>query len=323
MTWGESSALAPAGPQAARLAGVTWTFIAVCAVVYVAVMVALLTALVRRGRDAPGEASGEAPDEKARLRVVAAAGGLTTLILLGLLIVSVRAGHGLNPMRGAHDTLTVRVTARQWWWEFQYPGDAPNQRVTTANELHIPTGRPLLLELVSRDVIHSFWVPALHGKRDLIPGHDSTTYIQADRPGVFRGQCAEFCGAQHAKMGFVVLAQPESEFQAWLDQQRRPATAADAIASAPVRHGHDLFVGGTCPMCHTVVGTIAGATMGPDLTHIASRTTLAAGSVPNVRDHLARWIADAQAIKPGSRMPPTPLASEDLNDLLDYLETLR
>jgi cytochrome c oxidase subunit 2 len=313
--WGEASALAPAGPQAARLAGVVWAFIAVGAVVYVTVMVALIAGLRRRDR--------AAPDEKARLRIVTAAGGLTTLVLLVLLIVSVRAGHGLNPMRGAHDTVTVRVIARQWWWEFQYPGAAPDQLVTTANELRIPVGRPVLIELVSRDVIHSFWVPSLHGKRDLIPGHDSTTYIQADRPGTFRGQCAEFCGAQHAKMGFLVIAQPESAFQAWLAEQRRPAGPADALASASARHGHDLFVGGTCAMCHTVAGTIAGATMGPDLTHVASRTTLAAGTVPNVRDHLMRWIADAQAIKPGNRMPPTPLGVRDLADLLEYLETLR
>jgi cytochrome c oxidase subunit II len=315
VTWGEASALAPAGPQAARLAHVTWVFVAICAVVYVIVLAIVVIALLRRDR---------APlDEPARLRVVIAAGGLTTLVLLGLLIVSVRTGHGMNPMAGARGTLTVRVIARQWWWEFQYPGNRPDDRVTTANELHIPVGRPVLLELISRDVIHSFWVPALHGKRDLIPGHDSTTYIQADRPGMFRGQCAEFCGAQHAKMGLVVIAQTPSEFQAWLAAQRQPATPADALASAAVRHGHDLFVGGTCPMCHTVGGTIAGATMGPDLTHVATRLTLAAGSAPNVRDHLASWIANAQAIKPGNRMPPTPLPAPDLQDLLSYLETLR
>lgn len=318
MSWGAASALAPDGPQAARLAHVIWTFLAVCAVVYVVVIAAVLAAIARRRRDGDGENF----DERARLRAVTAAGAVTTLVLVALLIVSVRAGHGLNPMRGAHDTVTVRVIARQWWWEFQYPGDAPDQRVTTANELRIPVGRPVLLELVSRDVIHSFWVPSLHGKRDLIPGHDSTTYIQADHPGVFRGQCAEFCGAQHAKMGLLVIAQPEAEFQAWLAAQRRSATPADALASS-IRHGHDLFVGGTCPMCHTVAGTIAGATMGPDLTHVASRTTVAAGSVPNLRDHLAKWIADPQAIKPGNRMPPTPLGAADLADLVSYLETLQ
>jgi cytochrome c oxidase subunit 2 len=323
MTWGPSSALAPAGPQAARLAHVTWAFILVCAVVYILVIAALIAAVLRRQRDRDREEGGGF-DERRRLRVVAAAGALTTLTLIGLLIVTVRAGHGLNPMRGAHDTLMVKVTGRQWWWEFQYPGAAPDDRVTTANELHIPVGRPILLELVSRDVIHSFWVPSLHGKRDLIPGHDSTTYIQADHAGVYRGQCAEFCGAQHAKMGFIVVAQQPDDFERWLEQQRKPAVApGGAILSSQARHGQDLFLRGTCPMCHTVSGTPAGATMGPDLTHVAARSTLAAGSVPNVRDHLTSWIADAQAIKPGNRMPPTPLAAGDLNDLVSYLETLQ
>jgi cytochrome c oxidase subunit 2 len=322
MTWEPSSALAPAGPQAARLAHVAWVFILVCGVVYVVVVATLIVALVRRNRDRDHEEGGL--DERPRLRLVAAAGGLTTLVLVGLLVVTVRAGHGLNPMRGAHDTLTVNVIGRQWWWEFQYPGTAPDDLVTTANELHIPAGRPILLELVSRDVIHSFWVPALHGKRDLIPGHDSTTYIQADHPGVYRGQCAEFCGAQHAMMGFIVVAQAPADFERWLEGQRKPAAAPGApLLSSEVRHGQDLFLRGTCPMCHTVSGTPAGATMGPDLTHVAGRITLAAGTVPNVRDHLASWIADAQAVKPGNRMPPTPLAAGDLNDLVSYLETLR
>jgi cytochrome c oxidase subunit 2 len=320
MTWGASSALAPAGPQAARLAHVMSAFMVVCVIVYVTVIAALVVALVRARRDGDERNF----DERPRLRVVSVAAAATTLVLVALLIVTVGAGHGLNPMRGAHDTLTVKVIGRQWWWEFQYPGAAPDDQVTTANELHIPVGRPILLELVSRDVIHSFWVPSLHGKRDLIPGHDSTTYIQADRPGVYRGQCAEFCGAQHAKMGFAVIAQSPADFERWLEQQRKPAAPPGApVLSAEARHGQDLFLRGTCPMCHKVAGTPAGATMGPDLTHVAGRTTLAAGTVPNVHDHLASWIADAQAIKPGNRMPPTPVPAGDLNDLVSYLETLR
>jgi cytochrome c oxidase subunit 2 len=192
--------------------------------------------------------------------------------------------------------------------------------VTTANELHVPVGRPVLLELVSRDVIHSFWVPALHGKRDLIPGHDSTTYIQADRPGLFRGQCAEFCGAQHAKMGFLVVAQAPPEFETWLTRQRQ---AAPSIETAAATRGRDLFLRGTCAMCHTIAGTQAGATMGPDLTHLGSRATLGAACLPNVREHLGQWILDAQQIKPGTRMPPNPLGGDELEDLLSYLETLR
>jgi cytochrome c oxidase subunit 2 len=314
MIWGASSALEPAGPQAARLAHVYWIFFFVCAAVYLVVAALLLVAISRRG----GE--GDGFDERRRLRVVAAGGVLTMLILVGLLVVSVRAGRGLNPLKNAADTVTVRVTARQWWWEFRYPGGAPDQEVTTANELHIPAGQPVLLELVSRDVIHSFWVPSLHGKRDLIPGHDSTTYIEADHPGLFRGQCAEFCGAQHAKMGFLVIADPPSEFQAWLARQRR---AAAAPSTAAAKRGQALFQRGTCPMCHTVAGTLAGATMGPDLTHLGGRQTLGGGSLINRPGHLAAWIRDPHDVKPGNRMPPTPLTGEELQDLVAYLETLQ
>jgi cytochrome c oxidase subunit 2 len=313
VTWGESSALAPAGPQAARLAGVFWIFFAVGVAVYAVVVVLFFVALSRR----PSGAF----DEKRRLRIVALGGFATTGVLVALLVASARRGHGLNPLVGARDALVVRVIARQWWWEFRYPGAAPDDEVTTANELHIPAGRPVLLELASRDVIHSFWVPSLYGKRDLIPGHDSTAYIQADRPGVFRGQCAEFCGAQHAKMAFVVVAQAPDEFETWLSQQRRPA--ASITATPEVARGREIFLRGTCPMCHTVAGTVAGATMGPDLTHVRSRLTLGAGTVANARDHLAAWITDSQRFKPGNHMPPIPLAAQPLADLVSYLETLQ
>ena len=311
-------ALAPAGPQAARLAQVFWAFFAVCTVVYVVVVALLLFGVLR-----PGPA---AVHEPARMRLVALGGVLTALTLVVLLVISIHGGHQLNPMPGAQDPakdpLIVRVIGRQWWWELRYPGQAPDQEVVTANELHVPVGRPVLLQLVSRDVIHSFWVPELHGKRDLIPGHDSTTYIQADRPGVFRGQCAEFCGAQHAQMGFLVIAEPEQAFQTWLEQQRRPAPA-QGILGAEAQRGQQLFLRGTCVMCHRVAGTTAGATMGPDLTHVASRTTLAAATLPNLREHLRRWVTDAQAVKPGSHMPPTPLSATDQDSLVTFLEALR
>ena len=310
--WASSSALAPAGPQAARLAHLFWIFFGVCAVVYLVVFALLMVALLR--------AESGAFDEARRLRAVAAGGALTTLILVSLLVVSVRAGHGLNPMAGVSQSLTVQVTARQWWWEFKYPGNRPDEMVTTANELHIPVGASVLLELRSRDVIHSFWVPALHGKRDLIPGHDSTTYIQANQAGIFRGQCAEFCGVQHAKMGFLVVAEDSVTFDHWLKHQREPA---GAVTSAAAARGRELFQRSACPMCHTISGTLAGASMGPDLTHLASRATLGAGSIPNVRGHLAGWIIDSQNIKPGNHMPPIPLHGAELQDLLNYLETLK
>jgi len=323
MTWGPSSALDSAGPQAARLAHVTWGFLAVCAIVYVTVVGLLLVALIRRRKSDASSEGGQPFDERRRMTAVAVGGALTTLTLVALMIVSVRGGEGLNPMRGAHDVVTVRVIARQWWWEFQYPGSSPDDLVVTANELHIPVGRPVLLELISRDVIHSFWVPSLHGKRDLIPGHDSTTYIQADQPGVFRGQCAEFCGAQHAKMGFLVVAEAPVTWQTWLQRQRLPAAPGEALTSTTERHGRELFLHGTCPMCHAVSGTTAGATMGPDLTHVGGRFTVGAGSVENVEQHLTSWVANAQSIKPGSRMPPTPLPPDDVRDLVAYLESLQ
>jgi cytochrome c oxidase subunit 2 len=316
VTWAPSSALEPAGPQAARLAQVYWSYFYVCAVVYAAVMSALALAIVRRAR------AGPAFDPRRRIHIVAAAGGLTALVLLALLGITVHAGHGLNPPIDAHGVTTVRVIARQWWWEFRYPdpSGAPDQEVVTANELHIPAGTPVLLELTSRDVIHSFWVPALHGKRDLIPGHDSTTYIQADQPGVFRGQCAEFCGTQHARMGLLVIAETAADHQSWLTQQRQ--IPAPPVTAAAV-HGRELFLHGTCPMCHTILGTPAAAVMGPDLTHVADRRTLGAGTLDNRRQQLAAWIRDAHGVKPGVRMPPTSLEGDDVNDLSAYLEGLR
>jgi cytochrome c oxidase subunit II len=316
MTWAVSSALSPAGPQAARLADLFWVFFGVATVVYVVTMGLLLRAISVGG-------DSQRFEEARRLRLVAMVGLVTTAVLLVLLIVSIRGGRGLNPLRtvtAGEPALTIRVTARQWWWEFQYPGEQPDQLVITANEMHLPVGKPALLQLVSRDVIHSFWVPSLHGKRDLIPGHDSTTYVQADRPGVYRGQCAEFCGAQHAKMGFLVVAEDAATFSAWLRHQREPAAQA---ASPVAARGQDVFLRSACPMCHTVLGTIAGGRMGPDLTHLASRTTLGAATVENGGHRLTEWVADAQHVKPGSRMPPQPLAPAQLADLVGYLETLR
>jgi cytochrome c oxidase subunit 2 len=308
--WAASSSLDPAGPQAGHIAGVWWLFFVVGTIVYVAVLVALGLALTRRGA---------AVDLGRRTRVVGAAVALTVLTLLGLLAKSVAAGKALTTLAGSA-SVKVRVTAHQWWWQLEYQAEPPSQMVTTANELHIPVGQPVLLELQSRDVIHSFWVPALHGKRDLIPGHPSTTYIRADRPGVYRGQCAEFCGAQHANMGLLVIAEPPAQFQAWLEHARLPAPPPSTELA---RRGQEVFLGGPCVLCHAVAGTRAAASNGPDLTHLGTRLTLAAGTAPNVRGYLAGWILDAQGIKPGAHMPSLGLPPPDLQALLAYLETLQ
>jgi cytochrome c oxidase subunit 2 len=189
----------------------------------------------------------------------------------------------------------------------------------TANEIHIPVGAPVRVRLRAADVIHSFWVPSLAGKLDLIPGKTNETWLQAERAGVYRGQCAEYCGLQHARMALLIIAQPPSEFDAWLHAQRRPAaTPTDPVAA----WGMELFAR-NCAGCHAVQGAPFYGRTGPDLTHLASRRTLASGMLDNVRGALAGWIANPQVLKPGTRMPHLALAAEDLHALVRYLEGLR
>jgi cytochrome c oxidase subunit 2 len=206
-----------------------------------------------------------------------------------------------------------------WWWEVRYP----EQGIVTANEIHVPAGQAVKLELTSVDVIHSFWAPSLHGKRDMIPGLTTTFWIQADQSGVYRGQCAEYCGLQHANMAFVVVALPPDEFAAWMSERSaapaRPAPAAPP-SPADLPRGLAVFLRAGCAKCHSIRGTPAEGKLAPDLTHIGSRQTLAAGTVPNNRGNLAGWIANPQALKPGAKMPATYLPPEELFDLVSYLE---
>jgi cytochrome c oxidase subunit 2 len=239
-------------------------------------------------------------------------------VLIGLGLADFFAGRAL--VRAADGAMRVRVTAHQWWWEIEYLDAVPSQRLRTANELHIPVGKPVALELGSNDVIHSFWVPSLQGKKDLLPGYTTSLQLIASRPGVYRGECAEFCGYQHAHMSITVHAHEPAEFTRWQDGQRQSAREpADALAA----RGRDVFLSSSCPQCHTVQGTDAAAVLGPDLTHIASRAQLAAGTLPNNPSNLAAWIADPQHLKPGARMPPTPLSADDQGALVAYLASLR
>jgi cytochrome c oxidase subunit 2 len=202
----------------------------------------------------------------------------------------------------------------------QYDNPVPSLRVTTANEIHIPVGRPVAFSLLSTDVVHSLWIPNLQGKIDLVPGRLNELWLRADTAGVYRGQCAEYCGLQHAKMALVVVADPPDQFERWLAANRAPAPAP---VTPEQQRGKDIVERGPCAMCHNITGTSAGGRTAPDLTHLASRSTLAAGSIPNVHGYLAGWIADPQAIKPGNRMPPSGLSSEELQAVLAYLETLK
>ena len=212
--------------------------------------------------------------------------------------------------------LRVEVTGRQWFWDVRYPGT----QAVTANEIHIPAGVNVEVTAKSADVIHSFWVPKLNRKIDMIPGHPNRILLHADEPGIYRGRCSEFCGLQHANMQFFVVAQPPAEFQSWLSAAGAAAPAPTTSAAA---HGELVFLRRACAGCHTIRGTTAAGTLGPDLTHVASRLTLAAGTLNNTRGDLAGWVADPQHAKPGNRMPRLVLPDRDFNDLIAYLEMLR
>jgi cytochrome c oxidase subunit II len=312
---GNQSMFNPQGPAARSIAELGWFLLWLSTAIYVAVMVALAIVLFRRRQP-----TDDSPATTTRLaRNVSLAGAGTVVVLIALAVATFAADRGLHSP-SAPGAITVDVIGHQWWWDFQYPGASPTDFVGSPNELHIPVGVPIIIRAQSRDVIHSFWAPTLHGKRDLIPGIVTTTWIQADAPAVYRGQCAEFCGHQHARMAFQVVAEPMETFLEWIRHQRMPAAEP---ATDGARRGRDVFMRSACITCHTIRGTDAGSRVGPDLTHSGSRLMLAAGTLPNTRDHLGEWVLNSQSIKPGNRMPPNPLPQEDLQDLLTYLRSLR
>jgi cytochrome c oxidase subunit 2 len=215
----------------------------------------------------------------------------------------------------------ITVIGHQWWWEIHYQIGGVEQHVVDANELHLPAGRPVDIELRTHDVIHSFWVPRLHGKVDLVPGFANRIRIQADQPGVYRGECAEYCGPQHAHMILLVDVQPQAEFDAWLGRARQPAAPPVSEAAA---HGQQVFMSNACILCHTIRGTAAHGLVGPDLTHLAARQGIAANSFPNRTAFLESWVTHAQTMKPDAQMPDiTAFNGDDLRALVTYLEGLK
>jgi cytochrome c oxidase subunit II len=320
---GVQSALDPRGPKAEAIANLNWFLIVVATLVYIVVIGALLFAL-RRASTRPVAfvpTDVEEPQrERRRVRWVAGAAAASALVLLLLIFVDVSTATSLTQVGGMRP-LRIDVVGHQWWWEVKYPdiGD-PQNIVQTANEIHVPVGRAVFIKMTSADVIHSFWAPNLDGKKDLIPGHETRTWFRADTAGVYRGQCAEFCGHQHAKMAFYIVAEPRVDFEHWLTSQKSPAsTPGDSLAQA----GERVFLAGTCAMCHTISGTGAASNVGPDLTHLASRRTIAAGTLANSTGNLAGWILDPQTIKPGAKMPPNDFDPRSLRALLAYLATLK
>jgi cytochrome c oxidase subunit 2 len=321
---GMQSAINPAGPQADRLSKLWWLMFYVCAVVFIATIAAVLIAVKQRAINsvvpAPPDLAPPAPAERHKRNVVIAALTITVAILFVFLLVSFSVGRSLTAELAHKNAITIEITGHQWWWEARYDDPAANNIFSTANEIHIPVGVPVTFQLRATDVIHSFWVPNLTGKKDLIPGKTSTIWLQADKPGVYRGQCAEYCGLQHAHMALSIVAQPANEFYEW---RRLQAGTALQPPTDSARRGQQVFLSSACVMCHAINGTPAGSNVGPNLTHVASRGTIAAMTRPDTRDDLRQWIVNSQSIKPGNKMPANNLSHDDLEALLDYLQSLK
>jgi len=312
---GVQNALNPAGPQAGRIAGLSWFMLITMSAIYIIVVGALLFALYRSRRREPNL---EVHDHQLA-RVVVVAVGATATFLVALFVLDLMTNRALNALE-RDDVFTIELTGRQWWWDIAYGDTTSGVYCRTANELHIPVGRTIRLRLASSDVIHSFWVPNLHGKRDLFPDHPSEIFLRADTAGIYRGQCAEFCGQQHANMALLVVAQEQAEFRSWFAQQQQPAAVpTDSLLLA----GQRVFEQASCALCHTIRGTTARGTVAPDLTHFASRRELGAGVARNTKGQLGGWVLNPHVLKPHVYMPATPLGPEQLEALLAYLESLR
>ena len=292
------------GPASGRIADLWWGLFGISVVVWVVVTFLLVWALVlRRGPN-----------------VTPKPGGVKTVVIAGVvvpLLVLIAAFAGslfvLDKNRNPPDppVATISVIGHDWWWEVRYP------HFTTANEIHIPVGQSVEVNLQTADVIHSFWVPSLTAKTDLIPNKINHTWLLATKPGRYRGQCAEYCGIEHAGMAFLVVAQPRAQYDAWVAHMAEPATTPSDSTAA---HGAQVFQSASCASCHTIRGTTADGKVGPDLTHFGSRWSIGAGVAPNNAGWLSGWIANSQTVKPGNLMPPQPLSSQDLQAVTAYLE---
>jgi cytochrome c oxidase subunit 2 len=303
------SVLHPAGHDAAVISQFAWVLFGAATVIFVAVMALMALSLRDNARPLrPG------------LWIAGAGVAFPVLVLSALLTWSTWRSAQLVP-QSSQAALSISVTARMWWWEVRYRDPAGGREIVTANEIHIPVGQAVYVGLNAADVIHSLWVPSLSGKRDMIPGRVTGLTLRADRPGVYRGQCAEFCGAQHANMALHVVALAPDAFRDWLRRQALPARAPQG---ALLERGRAAFLEQRCQTCHTIRGVAETARLGPDLTHVGSRAHIGAGLLQTHQNTLAGWIADPQAVKPGVFMPAAAGTDGDtLGALAAYLEHLQ
>jgi cytochrome c oxidase subunit 2 len=314
------STLNPAGPAAGNISSLEWAVLITFCVVAIIMWLLLIWAATRRrgslGAHEPWDTGG------GQTWIVIGGFGIPVVILFVFFVLTV-VWLTRFPVHDGHDMEhpDIRVIGHQWWWEVRYLRQPADQQFTTANEIHIPVGKPVEIELDAADVIHSFWVPTLHGKVDLVPGQRNYIRIEADKEGVYRGQCAEYCGEQHAHMLLLVVAQPESDYDAWYSQELNPAgepTTSEAL------HGRDIFMGAACAFCHQIRGTEAHGTVAPDLTHLASRQRIASNSYANNTANLEAWVTHAQSLKPGGEMPNlTEFNGTDLRALVAFLQELK
>ena len=315
---GVQSASGGQGLESSNIVDLFLLFLAVCTIMYLLVCAALLTALRRKKRP---EGPGPFAEENSRLIDLLLLGWLA-LVILGLIVLTVASffADRSNASIDRKNALQITVTANQWWWDVEYRPADPFKIVRTANELHLPVGTPAQITLRSNDVIHSFWVPNLAGKQDLIPGRISDVQLLPRQTGLYRGQCAEFCGVQHAQMALDVTVESAADFQRWYARQLQPAKEP----ATPLQvAGYRYVTTRECSNCHQISGTVAAGKIAPDLTHLASRRSIAAGAMPMNRGNLYGWIADPQSLKPGSHMPTIGIAPKDLHAVVAYLETLK
>jgi cytochrome c oxidase subunit 2 len=313
--------LSPVGPEARGLADLGWFVLVTFAAVTVIMWLLIGWVAVRRRGSLTEHAPWNEPGDK---RWIVIGGFAIPAALLGTIFVLTLKTMSAYPMASSDPhamPAMIRITGHQWWWEVEYRIGDVHEHFRTANEIHIPAGQPVDIELVTADVIHSFWVPQLHGKVDLVPGFTNMIRIQADHPGLFRGQCAEYCGVQHAHMILLVQADAPADFDRWLEAQRGDAAAPAADLAG---RGRELFMNRACVLCHQIRGTNAHGLVAPDLTHLASRHGIASNAFPNSTAYLSAWVTHAQSLKPGARMPDQPaFTGDELQALVAYLEGLK